>query len=165
MVAGGTSSEGFPPQPLGQKGFHAPVAEDRRKVIHTGLDGIRAIAFLLVFAAHAGMDKWISGGLGVTIFLFLSGYLITTLLRREALATGTVSLRQFYIRRAIRILPPLYLVLIAVGFLSLAGVMRVLPSAFSYVAAVGFFTNYYSMLPGRDMREGPGMETLLVSLH
>jgi peptidoglycan/LPS O-acetylase OafA/YrhL len=40
------------------------------KLYIPGLDGIRAIAFLLVFAAHAGMDKWIPGGLGVTIFFF-----------------------------------------------------------------------------------------------
>jgi peptidoglycan/LPS O-acetylase OafA/YrhL len=50
-----------------------------------GLDGIRAIAFLLVFWAHAlpGISYYIPATLGVTIFFFLSGYLITTLLRRE----------------------------------------------------------------------------------
>jgi hypothetical protein len=59
------------------------------KLYIPGLDGIRAIAFLLVFAAHAGLDKWIPGGLGVTFFFFLSGYLITTLLRREAIGNGS----------------------------------------------------------------------------
>jgi peptidoglycan/LPS O-acetylase OafA/YrhL len=78
-----------------------------------GLDGIRAIAFLLVFFAHASTPRaapYIPATLGVTIFFFLSGYLITTLLRKEFERTGTVSLRDFYIRRALRILVPLYIV-------------------------------------------------------
>lgn len=80
------------------------------------LDGIRAVAFLTVFVAHAGYDNRVPGGLGVTIFFFLSGYLITTLLRKEFSSTGTIDLRGFYIRRAYRILPPLYITLaLAVG--------------------------------------------------
>lgn len=75
------------------------------------LDGIRAMSFLLVFAAHAGLERVVPGGFGVTVFFFLSGYLITTLLRMEQDARGTISLRQFYLRRALRILPPFYLVL------------------------------------------------------
>jgi peptidoglycan/LPS O-acetylase OafA/YrhL len=78
-----------------------------------GLDGIRAIAFLLVFFAHASTYRvavYIPATLGVTIFFFLSGYLITTLLRKEFERTGTISLRDFYIRRALRILVPLYIV-------------------------------------------------------
>lgn len=47
------------------------------------LDGIRAIAVMIVFLAHAGYEKIIPGGFGVTIFIFLSGFLITTLLRME----------------------------------------------------------------------------------
>ena len=77
-----------------------------------GLDGIRAIAFLLVFWAHAlpGVSYYIPATLGVTIFFFLSGYLITTLLRREFMATGNIALRDFYLRRALRIFVPLYVV-------------------------------------------------------
>jgi peptidoglycan/LPS O-acetylase OafA/YrhL len=75
------------------------------------LDGIRAGAFFLVFLAHAGLDSVLPGGFGVTVFFFLSGYLITTLLRIEHDASGRISLSQFYLRRALRILPPFYLVL------------------------------------------------------
>jgi peptidoglycan/LPS O-acetylase OafA/YrhL len=75
------------------------------------LDGIRAASFLVVFAAHAGLEKVVPGGFGVTVFFFLSGYLITTRLRIEHDARGTVSLRRFYLHRALRILPPFYLVL------------------------------------------------------
>lgn len=75
-----------------------------------GLDGMRAIAFFMVFFAHAlgRYGIYVPATLGVTIFFFLSGYLITTLLRREWEKTGTVSLRDFYIRRTLRIFAPLY---------------------------------------------------------
>lgn len=91
------------------------------------LDGIRAVAFLIVFFAHAGATR-IAGGFGVTVFFFLSGYLITTLMRREWEAFGTVSLKQFYLRRALRILPPFYLVL---AMATAAAAIGVLPGGFS----------------------------------
>jgi peptidoglycan/LPS O-acetylase OafA/YrhL len=75
------------------------------------LDGLRAVSFLIVFSAHLGFDKIIPGGFGVTVFFFLSGFLITTLLRVEHQKYGVINLRQFYLRRALRILPPFYLVL------------------------------------------------------
>jgi peptidoglycan/LPS O-acetylase OafA/YrhL len=76
------------------------------------LDGLRAVSFLFVFASHTGLGRF-PGGFGVTIFFFLSGYLITSLLRTEYERTGTINLRHFWMRRALRILPPFYLVLIA----------------------------------------------------
>jgi peptidoglycan/LPS O-acetylase OafA/YrhL len=91
------------------------------------LDGIRAVAFLIVFLAHAGLEGAVPGGFGVTIFFFLSGYLITTLLRKEFEATGSISLRQFYLRRALRILPPFYLVL---AFAILAARSGLIPGGF-----------------------------------
>jgi peptidoglycan/LPS O-acetylase OafA/YrhL len=73
------------------------------------LDGIRAISFFLVFFAHAGLGAIIiPGGFGVTIFFLLSGFLITTLLRMEFARYRRISLRGFYLRRVLRILPPLY---------------------------------------------------------
>lgn len=74
------------------------------------LDGLRALSFFLVFFAHAGVEQ-IPGGFGVTVFFFLSGFLITTLLRVEEDRTGNVNLKHFYLRRVLRILPPFYLVL------------------------------------------------------
>ena len=77
------------------------------------LDGIRAISFFLVFFAHAGLGSIIiPGGFGVSIFFLLSGFLITTLLRTEFARYRRISLRNFYLRRALRILPPLYVTLI-----------------------------------------------------
>ncbi|MGD9841874.1 MAG: acyltransferase family protein [Steroidobacteraceae bacterium] len=75
------------------------------------MDGLRAISFLLVYVAHAGLEQVVPGGFGVTIFFFLSGYLITTLMRAEYEKNGRVSLRHFWLRRVLRILPPFYLVL------------------------------------------------------
>jgi len=76
------------------------------------LDGLRALAVFLVFTFHFGGPSWdrYAGWLGVYAFFVLSGFLITTLLVRERRASGTVSLKAFYIRRATRILPLYFLV-------------------------------------------------------
>src|SRR5258708_23783464 len=80
----------------------------RKSLYIPSLDGIRAVSFMLVFLAHAGLEDKIPGGLGVTIFFFLSGYLITTLLRTEADQSGRISIRDFYLRRGLRLFPPLF---------------------------------------------------------
>jgi len=71
---------------------------------HPGLDGVRAVAILLVLGPHAPTRPLIDGFVGVTVFFCLSGYLITTLLVRE-LQTGTIDVRAFYRRRAARLGP------------------------------------------------------------
>lgn len=81
------------------------------------LDGLRCVAILPVFLSHAmmaaGVPRVIPGNFGVTLFFFLSGYLITTLMRVEIERTGTVDIPRFYLRRALRIFPTCYLVLAA----------------------------------------------------
>jgi peptidoglycan/LPS O-acetylase OafA/YrhL len=102
-----------------------PVSKDspdNSTIYIPGLDGIRAIAFLLVYVAHAGLENLVPGGLGVTIFFFLSGYLITTLLRVESRKTGDISISQFYLRRVLRIFPPMYVTLAVWFVLMKAGV-------------------------------------------
>jgi peptidoglycan/LPS O-acetylase OafA/YrhL len=86
------------------------------------LDGIRAIAVALVIASHAGLYGKVPGGFGVTIFFFLSGYLITSLLRMEVNKTGHVDFRAFYLRRVLRIMPPLYITLVILTALAPLGV-------------------------------------------
>jgi len=71
-----------------------------------GLDGIRAVAILLVLGQHAPTRPLIDGFVGVTVFFCLSGYLITTLLLRE-LRTGSIDVVAFYRRRAARLCPAL----------------------------------------------------------
>jgi len=71
-----------------------------------GLDGVRAVAILLVLGQHAPTRPLIDGFVGVTVFFCLSGFLITTLLVRE-LDGGTINVRAFYRRRAARLWPAL----------------------------------------------------------
>lgn len=90
----------------------------------SGLDGIRAIAVMLVIVAHAGFGNIIPGGLGVTIFFFLSGYLITTLLLKEYKTSGYIDVKKFYIRRFFRLFPPLFIVLTIAYLLAALGVIE-----------------------------------------
>src|SRR5947209_230475 len=79
-----------------------------------GLDGIRALAVLCVIAYHLGFS-WAAGGmLGVGVFFTLSGYLITDLLLGHWRRHGELGLRTFWIRRARRLLPAVFLLLAAV---------------------------------------------------
>jgi peptidoglycan/LPS O-acetylase OafA/YrhL len=87
------------------------IAPDRFRV--PGLDGIRALAVTTVVVFHLLPGTLIGGYLGVDIFFVVSGFLITTLLLRERAATGRISLRGFWTRRARRLLPALALVLLA----------------------------------------------------
>jgi peptidoglycan/LPS O-acetylase OafA/YrhL len=79
-----------------------------------GLDGLRALAVAVVVAYHLGLP-WAPGGLlGVGVFFTLSGYLITDLLLSNWESTGSLQLRQFWARRARRLLPALFVMLAAV---------------------------------------------------
>jgi peptidoglycan/LPS O-acetylase OafA/YrhL len=69
------------------------------------LDGIRAVAIILVFLDHAWESAFPGGWVGVDIFFVLSGYLITTLLTNELSDTGAIDYRNFYIRRVLRLWP------------------------------------------------------------
>lgn len=72
------------------------------------LDGIRALAVFVVILYHSGVVLGVPGDLGVTAFFVLSGFLITWLLIKELDKTGTISLRDFYARRTLRIFPAYY---------------------------------------------------------
>lgn len=120
------------------------------------LDGLRAIAIAIVFFGHVGLGQSIiPGGLGVTIFFFLSGYLITSLLRVEMGARGAVSVKGFYTRRFLRIIPPLWISIAVFGLASAAGLV---PTALDPVAILGqlFFAINY-MEPFGRIEGVPGM--------
>src|SRR5262249_46555635 len=80
------------------------------------LDGVRGLAILFVLGNHAPLGRFSSllpgGFVGVDVFFVLSGFLITTLLVQEFDTTGSISLRQFYLRRALRLGPALIAMLI-----------------------------------------------------
>lgn len=86
-----------------------------RRPLHFGyrrpLDGLRGLGVLAVVAFH--FDALNGGYLGVDLFFVLSGFLITSLLIHESIRTETISLRAFWERRARRLLPALFVVLMA----------------------------------------------------
>lgn len=109
------------------------------------LDGLRAVSVLIVFMSHAGLGHVVPGGLGVTVFFFLSGFLITTLLRREWARTGTLSITRFYLRRVLRLAPPLLLTLAISYGLVLGGWLTGGASWQGFMAQVLYFANYYAL--------------------
>jgi peptidoglycan/LPS O-acetylase OafA/YrhL len=95
-----------------------PVRSGQRYL--PGLDGLRAIAVLAVVAYHIGLG-WAQGGLlGVGVFFTLSGYIITDLLLGQQARTGSLQLTDFWLRRARRLLPALFVMLtVVVGWVAL----------------------------------------------
>jgi peptidoglycan/LPS O-acetylase OafA/YrhL len=107
------------------------------------IDGLRAVAVLLVIFFHA-FPKAVPGGyVGVDVFFVISGYLITGIINRE-ISTGCFSIADFYARRCRRILPALFLILVSVWAM---GALLLLPDEFTnlgahLLAAAGFVSNF-----------------------
>jgi len=89
------------------------MSQETRMGYQPALDGLRALSVIAVILYHAGVH-WIPGGfIGVEVFFVVSGFLITSLLIDEQHVSGKVSLKQFWIRRARRLLPALFTMLLA----------------------------------------------------
>jgi peptidoglycan/LPS O-acetylase OafA/YrhL len=112
------------------------------------LDGIRGVAALIVFGSHCGLENVIPGGLGVTVFFVLSGFLITVLLTAEFEKSATISLRRFYLRRIYRILPPMYIVLGLLLTPFVLGRTHAQLTTGGLIAQFAQLTNYYVILHG-----------------
>jgi peptidoglycan/LPS O-acetylase OafA/YrhL len=124
--------------------------------VHAGripaLDGLRAVAVVLVLLDHAHLTSGFpdvplfhavgkdSGPVGVSIFFVLSGFLITTLLCRESDRTGGVSLKAFYLRRVLRIVPAYVCLLLVVAAMQARGLDDV-PAA-DWAAALTYTINF-----------------------
>lgn len=98
---------------------HSPTPAAARHARFGGLDGLRALAVGLVLVYHLFPLALPGGFLGVDIFFAISGFLITSLLLREAATHGTIRLGSFWRRRARRLLPALGLVLLVCAALAL----------------------------------------------
>jgi peptidoglycan/LPS O-acetylase OafA/YrhL len=116
------------------------------------LDGIRAAAAGIVFLSHAFNAPFIPSSLGVTVFFFLSGYLITTLLRVEYAKSGTIDLKAFYIRRACRIFPPMYFALLSILLITLMTGGTDAIHGDALLAQMAHLTNYFIVLAGSDQQ-------------
>ena len=75
------------------------------------LDGLRGIAMLMVLLAHANYETFASFSASVDMFFVISGFLITTLILEEHAKKGSMDVKEFYLRRAVRLFPMLYLTL------------------------------------------------------
>jgi peptidoglycan/LPS O-acetylase OafA/YrhL len=113
---------------------------------YPGLDGLRGIAILIVVLAHVGLNRYLwqfkfylVSNTGVHMFFVLSGFLITTLLLKEKLHTGRISLKHFYIRRALRILPVAYFFLVVLIILNQVYHLKI--STADFIASFLFYKN------------------------
>jgi peptidoglycan/LPS O-acetylase OafA/YrhL len=84
----------------------------QERAFRPDVEGLRAIAIILVVLFHAGLPAMKGGFFGVDVFFVISGFVITDLLLRDRRETGTTSLASFYARRARRILPAAVLVIV-----------------------------------------------------
>ena len=111
-----------------------------------GLDGIRAIAVLAVIAYHLNLRGARGGMLGVGVFFTLSGYLITDLLLGHWRRNGNLGLRNFWLRRARRLLPALFLTLAAVSvWVALFDASQLGAVRHQVFAASLYFSNWWTI--------------------
>ncbi len=130
-----------------------------------GLDGLRAIAVMAVLLYHADLSFIPGGFLGVEVFFVISGYLITALLLAEWHQKGTINLKDFWLRRARRLLPALYVLLVvtmtfAVVFMpgEVAGLRA------EVIAAIGYVTNWFLIFGQESYFETVGRPSVLQHL-
>lgn len=109
-----------------------------------GLDGLRALAIFAVIAYHLNLT-WAPGGLlGVSLFFVLSGYLITNILLTQWERSGSIDLKDFWLRRARRLLPTLFVMLAGVmSWVALCAPGRLAALKQEVVAAAFYTSNWY----------------------
>ena len=130
-----------------------PVRWDDAWVPHRReLQGLRAVAVLLVVLDHAGLPYLQGGYVGVDVFFVLSGYLITGLLLRQARRDGRIRLSEFYVRRARRILPAAVLTLVVTDLVAhqLLNLVRARQAVSDSVWAAFFMANVHFAREGSD---------------
>ena len=130
-----------------------------------GLDGLRAVAVIAVVLYHADVAIMPGGFLGVDVFFVLSGFLITSLLLVELDRTNRIDFKQFYLRRARRLLPALFAVL-AVTALLVATVAYDVAASFrrDLPGALLYYSNWLSILTDTSYFEFIGRPPMLKHL-
>lgn len=124
----------------------------------TGLDGIRAIAVIMVLAYHLKLALFKSGFLGVTVFFVLSGYLITGILISEVEEEGTIDLKNFWLRRIRRLVPAVMSMAVVIIFVS-AVVNRIIftKGCKDFLASVLGFNNWWQIFNKVSYFEAAGV--------
>ena len=124
----------------------------------TGLDGIRAIAVIMVLAYHLKLALFKSGFLGVTVFFVLSGYLITGILISEVEEEGTIDLKNFWLRRIRRLVPAVMSMAVVIIFVS-AVVNRIIftKGCKDFLASVLGFNNWWQIFNKISYFEAAGV--------
>lgn len=124
----------------------------------TGLDGIRAIAVIMVLSYHLKLSLFKSGFLGVTVFFVLSGYLITGILISEVEEEGTIDLKNFWLRRIRRLVPAVMSMAVVIIFVS-AVVNRVIftKGCKDFLASVLGFNNWWQIFNKVSYFEAAGV--------
>jgi peptidoglycan/LPS O-acetylase OafA/YrhL len=155
------------PQHLAARGAaarHTPFRHD--------IEGLRALAVILVVGFHAGVPHVSGGFVGVDVFFVISGYLITALLTSELSRTGTINVPEFFARRMRRLLPAVSVVLIAsltLSFIVLPPI-RTIQVSTSARAAAGYVSNLHFLALASDyfsgdVRENPILHTWSLSVE
>ena len=151
MNAIGTSDTG-----VGQRRLDAALSGSRVPM----LDGLRALAVVLVIATHFGAGVPLAL---VSVFFVLSGFVITWLLLKEQDSTGSISLSGFYARRVVRILPAYYVfVVLSIAVDWMRGDSRIAPAA---GPALFYYTNYFNALHGHPASSVAHAWSLAVELQ
>ena len=116
------------------------------------IQGLRAVAVLLVALAHAGVPAFRGGYVGVDVFFVVSGFLITSILLAEAETRGSISLRRFYARRVRRIVPAAAVTLVVTDIVAhhLLNFVRAREVAWDSVWASAFAANVDFARHGTD---------------
>ena len=110
-----------------------------------GLDGLRALAVVAVIAYHSEIESVPGGFLGVEIFFVISGYLITALLLEEFNLNSAINLRQFWVRRARRLLPALFLYIGGAVAFAYSMAEDVVPTKGEVLSTLGYVYNWFGI--------------------
>lgn len=143
----------------------AATPREARLSYMPGLDGLRALAVIAVLIYHAQYSLLPGGFLGVEVFFVISGYLITSLLLKEREQSGRINLPAFWLRRARRLLPAVFLLILS----SLVFSVIFLPDEVANLrsdaaASAAYVTNWYFIFSQQSYFEAVGRPSLLKHL-
>lgn len=128
---------------------HDGAAVCERPAVIPGLDGLRALAILAVLIYHLAPQALSGGFIGVDIFFVVSGFLITTLLLRELAKYGRINLPRFWLRRARRLLPALFVcVIVSITLAFIAGGDLLVGIGRQTIGALTFSNNWVEIFAG-----------------